>query len=240
MTNFSDLQTQPALLYDNNGPYPRRIVPRAVTRVQEYEDKVNEAIMVMESNVNNLNSLADSYKLLVTDSQFPIADLEACTSAVRRFAIHIHEFTYDLNMQIARAKVLSKITGDRKNIVVQQLQTQAALKQEALASSMWEFSEQGQKEAIAMRVVTVITLIYLPPTFVSTLFSTDIIKYQDNGRFSKEALGSFLYVTLPLSFLTTVIAVVFYRRESRQRGRHAHQLIEQYPEVKERLIDNNN
>lgn len=194
----------------------------------------------MESNVNNLNSLANSYSSLVADSQFPGDGQAACKSAVQQFTTHIHELTYDLSMQIARAKVLSKVAGDRKNIVIQQLQIQAALKQEALASSMWEFSEKGQKEAIAMRVVTVITLIYLPPTFVSTLFSTDIIKYQDNGRFSKEALGSFLYVTLPLSFLTTVIAVVFYRRESRKRGRHAHQLIEQYPEVKEHLIDNNN
>lgn len=196
--------------------------------------------MVMESNVNNLSSLAKSYNSLVTEPQFPENDQAVCKLAVQRFATHIHEFTYDLNMQIARAKVLSKVAADRKGIVIQQLQTQAALKQEALASSMWEFSEKGQKEAIAMRVVTVITLIYLPPTFVSTFFSTDVIKYQENGGFSMEALGSFLYVTLPLSFLTTLFAIIFYKRESRKRGKRAHQLIEKYPEVKDHLIEEGN
>jgi hypothetical protein len=66
---------------------------------------------------------------------------------------------------------------------------------ETLTMSMHKIGVMSQKEAIAMRVITGVTLIYLPATFVSvskaafvigltlnawkTFFSTDIVKYQN-------------------------------------------------------------
>ena len=62
----------------------------------------------------------------------------------------------------------------------------------------------AQREAIAMRIITVVTLIFLPATFVSvsleelqnvrpllanrpqTFFSTDIVKYQDPNEASSD------------------------------------------------------
>ena len=73
------------------------------------------------------------------------------------------------------------------------------------------------REAIVMRIITIVTLIYLPATFVSTLFSTDIIKYQnqdgqpDEGTYSSTAMMRWLQVTLPLTALTLVIAWTAFR-----------------------------
>jgi hypothetical protein len=97
----------------------------------------------------------------------------------------------------------------------------------------------AQKEAIAMRIITVVTLLYLPATFVSvsqssrtcgdlanqiqTFFSTDIVKYQNQGQgqglsnddgtsFSSIAMYRWLQVTLPLTALTLFAAWMAYER----------------------------
>ena len=87
---------------------------------------------------------------------------------------------------------------------------------------MERLTEMAQKEAISMRVITVVTMIYLPATFVSvsfglpirlfpapipadaaqTFFSTDIVKYQnqasnrDGPQSSQIADGNFSKLAL--------------------------------------------
>jgi len=219
--------TRPALLMDSTDKYQPIVQPRAMTRVQECEEKVNETVMVMESNIKILTSLRTSYQTLVEDPDFPNTPIDPYRTAVKRFTTSIDQFIDDLQTQVTRAKALLKIAEERKAIVIQQLQIQSARQQEMLAKNMMGFSERGQKEAITMRIITIITLLYLPPTFVSTFFSTDVIKYQDNGEdkvhFSKNAMNSFLYVTFPLWAVTIVVAVLYYRLENRRLDKAARQ-----------------
>ena len=95
-------------------------------------------------------------------------------------------------------------------------------------------TQQMKQEAIFMRIITLVTLFFLPGTFVSvrasrrlefamtdtslqTLMSTDIVHWQvqDSGK-SKEtvsfgAIQIYLAVTLPCMFLTFVAAIGLYR-----------------------------
>jgi hypothetical protein len=113
---------------------------------------------------------------------------------------------------------------------------------------MHEVGALSIREAVAMRVITVVTLIYLPATFVSvrsllpsifplllnsskTFFSTDVIKYQNqgggngtgsstgpfDGSFSYVALMRWLEITLPLSFLTLGFGYLYFMYEERKR-----------------------
>jgi hypothetical protein len=69
-----------------------------------------------------------------------------------------------------------------------------------------------ENEAIIVRIITIVTLIYLPATFVSTFFSTDVIKYQGQespeGTFSKIAMVRWMQVTVPLTVLTIAFAFI--------------------------------
>lgn len=47
------------------------------------------------------------------------------------------------------------------------IQNKAAFRAEGLSATMWRQAESTAHETIAMRVITVVTLLYLPPTFVS-------------------------------------------------------------------------
>ncbi|KAK0113403.1 hypothetical protein ONS96_014269 [Cadophora gregata f. sp. sojae] len=195
----------------------RIFTPHDLQAVQNCEDKTNEAIMVLQANSDVLNSLRRFYERLRDNKHFPLA--AACHEDVVEFSMQIEDMVYDSNMQVARAKVLVQITEDRKTLILQHLQSQATETMEILTIKMHKIGALSQKEAIAMRIVTVVTLIYLPATFVSTFFSTDVVKYQtDNGRtsFSDLAMWRWLEVTLPLTVVTLGIGYAFVKYEEKR------------------------
>jgi hypothetical protein len=179
--------------------------PEDLQLVQRYEDKANAAIMILEANNDVLTSLKEYYERLIKNDDFPLRD--SCKNNIVAFSTQINDMVYDSKMQIKRARLLVKLAGDTKVLVLQHLQTQATQTIERL-------TEMSYKETVVMRVVTVVTLIYLPATFVSTFFSTDIIKYQNQsgqGTFSAVALNRWLQVTLPLTAVTLLAGFCAYK-----------------------------
>lgn len=125
--------------------------------------------MVLQANTTIITSLRDFYLRLLQNPDF---DLKvACAEDVTGFAAQLDDMIYDSQMQIARATVLVKIVADRKNLILQHLQSQATAKMEELTQLTIKIGTMSQREAIAMRIITVVTLIYLPATFVSVRVS---------------------------------------------------------------------
>ncbi|KAF4900346.1 hypothetical protein CGCF415_v010125 [Colletotrichum fructicola] len=201
-----------------------------LSEMQRWEEKANENIMVMESNVKIMTLLQRFYKELVNDEDFPRNQRRPGRQAVKNFAFQLDEIICDTRMQIDRGKILVKILADRKAVLIQHLQTQTALAAEKLAASMYEQANRSAIETIAVRIVTIVTLIYLPATFSSTLFSTDIIKYQEGESFSSLALYRFLQVTIPLMVLTFLGAGAWFWVEWTKRDRESQELKDQYPD----------
>lgn len=181
--------------------------------LQHWQDKTNEAVMVLEANAKILRTIRKFYSNLVKRNDFPNSFKTACEDHLYAFFSQLDEITSEFDMQLARAKLLVSIIGDRKQLVLQHLQTQVSDRTEQLNKNL-------EREAVVMRIITILTLIYLPATFVSTLFSTDIVKYQDqnqspdnyeNGSFSTLALERWFQVTIPLTALTLFGAWSTYR-----------------------------
>lgn len=144
--------------------------------IQMYEDKVNEIIMILEANNDIMQSIASFYTNLMKNDDFDAVLKRACMEDVREFAMQVGDMIYDANMQIRRARLLVKITTDRKSLVclntwmstifanriqvLQHLQGQAT---EATLDLTW----MSYKEATIMRIITIVTLIFLPETFAS-------------------------------------------------------------------------
>ncbi|KAK4220882.1 hypothetical protein QBC38DRAFT_493209 [Podospora fimiseda] len=95
-------------------------------------------------------------------------------------------------------------------------QEEANDRQELLNKKMFTLTQKSQKEAVTMRIITVITLLYLPATFVSTFFSTDVIKFQPEKAYSKRALGAWFGFTLPLLFMTAGGAWWYDRKKKQE------------------------
>ncbi|KFY80124.1 hypothetical protein V499_01013 [Pseudogymnoascus sp. VKM F-103] len=223
-------ETREVILPRGPGEVRYEYRPEDFQGIQHYEDQASQVSMILEANSYVLESLRAYYKGLLDRSDFGVMDL--CREEVLSFCSQIDNMIHNAKMEIVRVKTLVQITSSNKALVLQHIQSQATEKMEKLTISMHQVADLSRKEAIAMRIVTVVTLIYLPATFVSTLFSTDIVKFQDQGNggttdslgkayvsFSSLALVRWIQVTLPLTALTLTLGYLAFRMADRKRKR---------------------
>lgn len=97
------------------GEAHRIYTPGDLQTVQNYEDKTNEAIMVLEANADVLSSLRMFYEKLAENIDFPLRGV--CHEDIAAFATQVNDMIYDSRMQILRAELLLRITADRKGLV---------------------------------------------------------------------------------------------------------------------------
>ena len=112
----SEIQTETAVIESRGKQYARREYNSDdLLAVQRYEDKINEVIMILATNADVITALRKYYEDLVTHKDFPLK--KGTQDAVLSFSTQLNYMIYDLNMQTSRAKLLVKITEDRKSIV---------------------------------------------------------------------------------------------------------------------------
>ncbi|KAI1739729.1 hypothetical protein F4680DRAFT_134205 [Xylaria scruposa] len=193
------------------GEHHQKYQPGDLQTLQRHEDVVHETLAALEANMRVFASLHNFYTCLRKNEYFPLRHDGA--EYVDLFTDQVEEFMSDIEHLVQRASTLLKTTDGRKQLVVQHFQSQSTENMEKMNSNM-------EKEAILMRIITIVTLIYLPATFVSTFFSTDVIKYQngqnDSGSFSYTAMMRWLQVALPLTAVTLLLAWAWNIRAKRQ------------------------
>ncbi|KAF2726701.1 hypothetical protein EJ04DRAFT_173320 [Polyplosphaeria fusca] len=193
----------------------QKFTPRVLQDVQQFEEKASSAVMVLESNMEVMTELRKFYEKLMVNADFPMKD--SCVEEATIFIQQLNDMIHAFARQKRRAKLLVEITENRKNLLLQKLQSLATKKMEDLTTLSY-------REAIVMKIIAAGTFIFLPATFVSTFFSTDVVKYQDStngkGSFSWAAMNIWLEVTLPLTFATFIIGfVAFYVADERRKRR---------------------
>jgi hypothetical protein len=180
---------------------------RDIQHLQRWAEKVREVTSVLKANVDVMTSLRRFYADLRGNEEFPMR--KSCGDDISVFASQLGNLIDDFRLQIDRADALVRITTDRTELVKQH-------RLERLNLNM-------ENEAIIVRIITIVTLIYLPATFVSTFFSTEVVSFDDDtpgGSFSNAAMMRWVQVTLPLTALTIACAyigkIIAERRSQRQ------------------------
>ncbi|KAK3985065.1 hypothetical protein QBC44DRAFT_251306 [Cladorrhinum sp. PSN332] len=181
--------------------------------MQICNELVNEALGIVEGNMNVVRSLREFYFVLSADEDLPLEfRVYPATRSTIGFLQELDALTSEWENLARTCKDLEKMTANRTELIRQHLELRTSERSLRL-------SERMEQEAVVMRIVTLVTLIYLPATFVSTFFSTDVVKYQEddypNGRYSKLAMVRWLQVTLPLTFVTLFAAWMGMRWSAR-------------------------
>jgi hypothetical protein len=83
--------------------------------VQDYKERTNIAIIILEANVDVMTSLRNFYNRLMRNRDFPLTG--ACGEDIIAFTVWLDEMIYDSKMHIRRAKLFTRITADRKSLV---------------------------------------------------------------------------------------------------------------------------
>ena len=156
--------------------------------IQLIEDKIGLATAVLEGNLQVLDSICAYYNGLKEESRFTLEI--SYQGYIDAFIHEMKGFIRTMGIELSRAKFLTKLAADRKGLVsahhaisnvvafvcfpsltklqiLQYLQNQENEKTETLSLSMRLIALKSHREAIAMSIITVVTLIYLPGTFVS-------------------------------------------------------------------------
>ena len=116
---MGNMQTDTAIhSHRGRGEAARVYVPSDLQTLQDYQDKVNQTIMVLEANNDVLASLRSFYHALPNSSAFTLKD--TCGSDITSFTKQVDEMIHDSSMQVSRAKLLIRITSDRKDLVSEQ------------------------------------------------------------------------------------------------------------------------
>jgi hypothetical protein len=86
-------------------------------RVQFLEDKANEVLLILESNIHVLTELEMHYKTVRTSEYWPEEFSKEGSAEIMRFHNRIASIINDLRMQSSRTKTLLRLLTDRKNLV---------------------------------------------------------------------------------------------------------------------------
>jgi Mg2+ and Co2+ transporter CorA len=138
--------------------------PYHIQDLQYWSDKIKEAILILKANLEVVSALRKFYLNLQEQRDFPQQLATSCTEEVAEFRVHLDEIMAEFKMHTPHAQLLESIISGRKELVLQHLQGQATERTERLNVNL-------EKEAIVMRIITLVTLFYLPATFVSVSLS---------------------------------------------------------------------
>ncbi|OAL05628.1 hypothetical protein IQ06DRAFT_342894 [Phaeosphaeriaceae sp. SRC1lsM3a] len=191
--------------------------------ILDREEKIKEAIVVLDLNrttLGDLRNLYDSYaEHLAFDIQGDREDLEV-------FQWQVRAVEKELDTQSIRAKALLEQLQERKNLMNSILQyrsmkaseffadqaLRSSREMEKLSQHMHVLAIETKQETVSMRVITLVTLFFLPGTFVATFLSTDVLRWTDGVRqFELGALQTYLGLSVPMTAVTFAMWSILYR-----------------------------
>lgn len=191
---------------------------------QALESKVNDASLVLKSNIQVLTQIEDYFHELPHCADLPARLKLSMPPQIARFLKRVRSVRSDLEMHLERIRTMSTLISEFKELLYGIVEYQAmqanyrfadeakrsAERMERMTHQMREMAIKTTLETVLMRIITVVTVFFLPATFVSTLMSTDIVQYSpsdsniSSGASSAGALKLFLCLTFSFMAATAV------------------------------------
>ncbi|RYP63219.1 hypothetical protein DL769_007026 [Monosporascus sp. CRB-8-3] len=145
-------------------------------RLYSLIDDTEELQRCLGCNLTVLESLEKFYKtqfLNEMDDLDCIDWKEQCREELMRFCYELRQFILEVEDIQSRATVLASMAKHRQSVISKSLQNQTNRR-------MYELTEQGLQEAVNMSLLQKIAFIYLPISIISTIFGTDIVRFQSD------------------------------------------------------------
>ena len=162
-----------------------------VQKIQHIEEKAHEAVLILKLNTSIIRQLTQYYNSIIKSKCFPQELIQSCQDDLEQFELRANGILNDVQMQILRLETLLSLLRDRKALVFQiiRLVQKARLKHDQLHSileyhdtennklsaknmismtkDMNEIARKTKIETVSMKVITLVTLFFLPGTFIS-------------------------------------------------------------------------
>jgi hypothetical protein len=117
-------------------------------QVQSIEEKTNEVLLVLDSNVHVMTDLKAYYDSVVVSDEWPEKLVKGCSRDFTRFSKRIASIITELRMHRSRAEILLRLLSERKNLVY------SIHSPKFMCVQLIEFSFTESSSSIAWKLVT--------------------------------------------------------------------------------------
>ena len=181
------------------------------------DDKLLDASLAIKSTSDNVKSLLGSYKSIRGTQS------EQVTPAYRLVTALCFEQLQELDLLSTRVDALRSRLKGITNLVSSFLDLSSGFALQDLAKEsakeneiIRDLTKKGTQDAAAVKVLTILTLIYLPATVVSNFFSTSFVNSEMSPGRSAHLVVShdwwiFIAVSFPLTLFTLYVWWVWMR-----------------------------
>lgn len=165
-----------------------------IQEIQDLEDQTNKALFILKANCRVIGSIQEEYTSMIHSGEDIV---EKCKSELEDFQRQLDTSVHDQKMLQTRLETLLRMAADRKSLVsrgnrhddpqahglqVQQIlqyrSTQAtqmtalrgqntAESTERMTRQMQRMTEKTVQQTASMNIITFVTLLFLPGTFIS-------------------------------------------------------------------------
>ncbi|TVY81366.1 Serine/threonine-protein kinase dkf-1 [Lachnellula suecica] len=198
-------------------------------RLKRIEDKVLDLVIVFESLYNTLSKLQRQCQLHCVEARCKDC---SCSITIEEIEEQMNEVQQNLKKVEAlhkKAQGTAHLLSDLLNYENAQIAHHNEKSLNDLAkeskeenSKMRILTERSSRDAAAVKILTVITLIYLPMTVVLNFFSTQLIHVDDFGRISIIPQSWwFVVIAIPLTIATFAIWKLWLSYTMRAQERKA-------------------
>ena len=160
-----------------------------VRRIEMMEERANETLLILKTNIIVQEELKHYYSSLARTNDFPQEIKQSCGSDLTDFCKRIKSLQNDFRMQQARLETLLRLLADRKRLLFgildyRSMQASKALAEkgqksaesmESMTLLMQEIAVQSKKETVRTNTIALVTLLFLPGTFISVREQCDIV-----------------------------------------------------------------
>ncbi|KAI4696899.1 uncharacterized protein J4E84_000022 [Alternaria hordeiaustralica] len=223
----------PSVSSDGGADKDDKFTFKNLQAIQHIEEKAQEAMLVLKLNTEVLEQLRLHYDEVAEHAEFPQELKDGCKANLHRFNKGIIGVEKDMHMLQSRTETLLHLLANRKNLMSGILQhrsskasefyakesRESAARMEIMTVKMQDLAMKTKQETVSMRVITTVTLFFLPATFIATFMSTDILNFEHGKQdLQMQGLRLYLMIALPATALTFVAWYFIYyfaRREAR-------------------------
>jgi len=194
------------------------------------DEKISNAALVIKATADNAKAQLASYKSVkhLEESHDPfeadpvsfmyleqLRELELLSTRIDALRSRLQGIT----------KVVSIFLDLGSGIALQNLAKESGKENEEmrkLSESMHELTKKSMQDAAAVKVLTILTLVYLPTTVVSNFFSTSFVNSEPASGVGAHITVSsdwwiFAVVSIPLTLLTLYVWLVWMRIQAYDR-----------------------
>jgi len=175
------------------------------------ENFVMDLMVIVPAMLDTIDGLRVQCRTFLETNEVELTKAErSCHEMILR---EFDEYVKDAKLNVDRAKELKSRTESTINLLSLFLSQHSN-------DSMHQLTEKSTKDAAAVKILTVITLIYLPTTIVANFFSTQFVQTSASGHMTLLANSWILAaVSVPLTAVTIMLWWFWvYLAERRKKG----------------------